>query len=100
MVVSLMLKSITLALVTGLVASQEGTRPESDEWPTRAWPSSYPQAEGVDAEVLEAIHDEIRAGRFRYVDSMLVIRNGRIVAEHAYEHDYVSATKGKDEFGL
>lgn len=87
---------IALTIVSGLLAPRAGQDPESDEWPTRAWPTSSPAAEGIDGDVLAAIDGEIEAGDFRYVDSMLIIRNGRIVVEHAYDRDYSAELEGRD----
>ncbi|MCZ6598054.1 MAG: serine hydrolase [Planctomycetota bacterium] len=93
-------------VVMGLSAQSPetaGREPRTDErpmlawaWPTRAWPTSSPKDEAIDGTVLEAIDAEIRDGRYRYVDSMLVIRHGRIVFERAYEQDYTAASAGRD----
>ncbi len=45
------------------------------------WVTSTPAAEGLDAAQLESIYDSIRGGVFPGVDSMLVARNQRLVAE-------------------
>lgn len=59
-------------------------------WPGEDWVVSTPQREGMDARALADFDADIRAGRFGYVDSMLVIRHGRIVAEHSYPRDYAA----------
>jgi CubicO group peptidase (beta-lactamase class C family) len=66
------------------------------EWPTREWTSSTPSAERMDGAVLEAFHQELASGKHGYVDGMLVIRNGRIVFEKSYRHDYDRLFEGKD----
>jgi CubicO group peptidase (beta-lactamase class C family) len=53
-----------------------------------AWVTSTPRAEGLDAARLEAFDKDIAAGKYGYVDSMLVIRHGKIVFERGYKHDY------------
>ena len=58
------------------------------QWPTKSWPTSTPRAEGLDGKVLEKFDAEIAAGTFGNVDSMLVIRHGRIVFDRSYKHDY------------
>ncbi len=58
----------------------------SVSWPTKAWPDSTPVAEGMDAAPLEAFDRELAAGRNGYVDSMLVIRHGKVVYEKSYDH--------------
>ncbi|HET7293449.1 MAG TPA: serine hydrolase [Vicinamibacteria bacterium] len=52
------------------------------------WPRSTPEAEGLDGRRLEAFDAELRKGDHGYVDSLLVIRHGRIVFEQSYAHDY------------
>jgi len=82
--------SMTLALSIALAAA---------DWPTRGWKASTPEAENVDAAVLEAFHQELASGKHGYVDSMLVIRNGRIVFEKTYTHDYDRLFEGRGERG-
>jgi CubicO group peptidase (beta-lactamase class C family) len=82
-----------LALVLSLT-------PSAAEWPTRGWTASTPEAEDVDGSVLEAFHRDLASGRHGYVDSMLVIRNGRIVFERSYTHDYNRLFEGKGEPGM
>ena len=57
-------------------------------WPTSGWPESTPAEQGLDAAALDRLDAEFSAGRHGYVDSMLVIRNGRVVYEKFYRHDY------------
>jgi hypothetical protein len=45
------------------------------------WTPSTPTAEGMDSTALLATLDSIRNGEYRGVDSMVVIRHGRLVAE-------------------
>ena len=54
------------------------------------WGKSTPEAEGMDLASLEQLDNEFRAGTHGNVDSMLIIRNGRIVYESHYENDYAS----------
>ena len=56
--------------------------------PTKSWPTSTPRAEGLDADVLASFDADIAAGKYGFVDSLLVIRHGKIVYERAYKHDY------------
>jgi CubicO group peptidase (beta-lactamase class C family) len=70
------------------------------DWPTRGWTTSTPEAEGIDAAVLEALHQELASGKHGYVDGMLVIRRGRIVFEKSYTHDYDRLFEGRGERGM
>ncbi|HEY7699426.1 MAG TPA: serine hydrolase, partial [Vicinamibacteria bacterium] len=85
--------SLSLILWAALAAS---------EWPTRGWSHSTPEAEGVDASILEAFHRDLASGKHGYVDGMLVIRNGRIVFEKSYDHtdDYSRLFEGKGDGGI
>jgi CubicO group peptidase (beta-lactamase class C family) len=67
-----------------------------------AWPQSTPHAEGLDPAILEAFDTELASGRHGYVDSMLVIRHGRIVYEKRYDHsrDYDRLFQGKGAPGI
>ncbi len=60
----------------------------NDDWPTAGWRQATPAAEGLDAAALERLSAEFTAGKHGYVDSMLVIRHGRVVFERAYPQDY------------
>jgi CubicO group peptidase (beta-lactamase class C family) len=57
-------------------------------WPGDRWPSATPAAIGINAAVLDSIDREIAAGRYGYVDRMLVIRRGRVGYDRRYSHDY------------
>jgi CubicO group peptidase (beta-lactamase class C family) len=64
-----------------LLASTEG-------WPAERWPTATPQSVGLDAEKLAEFDAEIAAGKFGYVDSLLVIRHGKAVYDRSYKNDY------------
>lgn len=59
-----------------------------EQWPTKDWPRSTPEVVGIDVAPLKALDADIAAGKYDYVDSMLVIRCGRVVYERFYRHDY------------
>jgi CubicO group peptidase (beta-lactamase class C family) len=99
----------TLLAVASLLLASCGTpdaAPEASEsaavaeaaipWPTAGWQRSTPEAAGIDAAGLEAADAELRSGEHGYVDSLLVIRNGRLVADYRYQHDYVAASAPYD----
>ena len=58
------------------------------QWPTKSWPSTDPRAVGLDPKVLAALDADIAAGKYGYVDSMLIIRHGKMAFERSYKHDY------------
>ena len=59
-----------------------------DQWPTKRWPTSTPSAVGLDAKALAELDADIAGGKYGYVDSMLVIRHGKMVYDKSYKHDY------------
>jgi CubicO group peptidase (beta-lactamase class C family) len=69
---------------------------------TKAWPESTPRAEGLDPAPLEALDGDLASGKYGYVDSMLVIRHGKVVYEKAYDHaaDYARLFSGKGAPGI
>jgi CubicO group peptidase (beta-lactamase class C family) len=71
---------IAVALGSGAAAQQQ--------WPTKRWPEATPQSAGLDAKALAELDAEIAAGKFGHVDSMLVIRGGKVVYDRSYKHDY------------
>lgn len=56
--------------------------------PAPDWPTAEPLAVGLDPEVLAALDVDIAVGKYGYVDSMLVIRHGKLAHERYYQHDY------------
>lgn len=67
-------------------------------WPTAGWTGSTPEAQGMDAAALAELVD---FGRANAMDSLLVTRHGRLVAEATYapfradmKHAVNSTTKG------
>ena len=65
--------------------------PEPDYWPTGAWINSTPERQGIDSAKLAAMFDAIDRQALN-LHSLLIIRNGYIVAE-AYFAPYDAAVK-------
>jgi CubicO group peptidase (beta-lactamase class C family) len=59
-----------------------------ESWPMPGWRTTTPKEVGLDARVLAAFDADISEGKYGYVDSMLVIRHGKIAFERYYGHDY------------
>lgn len=59
-----------------------------NQWPTKKWPSSTPQAVGLDHKILAEFDDDIASGKYGYIDSMLIVRHGKVVYDRSYKHDY------------
>ena len=78
---------MTKLLVLGALLSVQPVNAQG-VWPTKGWPSATPAAVGLSAKVLESLDADIAAGKYGYVDSMLVIRHGQVAFERSYKHDY------------
>src|SRR5262245_43823576 len=59
-----------------------------DSWPTRSWPVSTPAAVALDQKALADLDSDLAGGKYGYIDSMLIIRHGKIVYDRSYKHDY------------
>jgi CubicO group peptidase (beta-lactamase class C family) len=93
-------KTALLATLCWLLGSfSDGTAIAQDAgiWPTTGWETSSPEQQGMDS---GALADLVRFGASEKMDSLLVTRHGRIVAESYYapfraglKHRINSATK-------
>ena len=54
------------------------------------WQLAQPATVSLSEEALKAVHQDIESGRYGYIDSFLVARQGKLVFEQYYEHDYPS----------
>jgi len=59
------------------------------------WPVANPQDVGLDRKVLADLDADIESGKYGHVDSMLVIRHGKLAFDRFYRHDY-SQIYGKE----
>jgi CubicO group peptidase (beta-lactamase class C family) len=89
------------AALVGVMAAYTGAIAQTPSaWPTREWATASPDALGFKAGALEALDREFAAGSHGYVDSMLVVRHGRIAFERTYTHDYDRLFVGKGAPGI
>jgi CubicO group peptidase (beta-lactamase class C family) len=86
------LPALGLALACSL---RPAAAAQAARWPTEAWAQSTPSAQGLDPAVLEGLDREFAEGKHGYIDGMLVIRNGAVVFEKSYHHDYDKLFEGK-----
>ena len=75
--------TLSVVLATSPVLAQS-------EWPTRGWTLTTPPEVGLDPGVLSAFDADVGKGKYGYVDSMLVIRDGKVAYERYYGRDYGS----------
>ena len=60
----------------------------AQSWPVKKWPESTLEKEGFDSKKIEDLVDDLKSGKYGLVDSFLIIRNGKLVADHHFSHDY------------
>ena len=65
-------------------------------WPTDGWPTATPETQGLDGSVFVTLDGELRNGTYGYVDRMVVVRNGYLVVDEAYENDYQTISRGQE----
>ena len=86
---SILLATFALnACVSGSSPQPRVDAAAATSWPSERWQTSTPEQEGLDGQAIRKLDDEFRAGEHGYVDSMLIVRNGRLAFEAYYENDY------------
>lgn len=75
---------VRLALVVLLVTLAS----QAQLAPGKSWPVATPQAVGLDAAALAAFDADIKSGKYGNVDSLLILRHGKVAFDHTYSHDY------------
>src|SRR5688572_25929267 len=60
----------------------------AQQWPLKDWPVVTPQSQSMNADSLKAFDDDIAGGKYGYIDGMFVTRNGKLVYQKSYKHDY------------
>jgi CubicO group peptidase (beta-lactamase class C family) len=87
--------SLLIAFV--VIGGVRGAESASSDWPTKGWSVAAPEAEGLGSRALADLVEWAKAER---VDSLLVVRHGKIVLDAYYapfkpdvSHDLYSATK-------
>ena len=56
--------------------------------PASAWETTTPESVGLSANVLLTLDEDIKSGRYGYIDSLFIARHGKIAFEAYYRHDY------------
>src|SRR3954468_6502686 len=59
-----------------------------ETFPSKEWAKAEPGAVGLNSKALAGFDADISAGKYGFVDSMLVIRCGKQAYAKTYPHDY------------
>ncbi len=57
-------------------------------WPAKEWTISAPAAEKMINDSLKAFEADINSGKYGYVDGMFITRNGKLIYQRSWKHDY------------
>ncbi|MEP7373956.1 MAG: serine hydrolase [Chitinophagaceae bacterium] len=58
------------------------------QWPLKEWPLATPSSQSMNADSLKSFDDAIASGKYGNVDGMIVTRNGQLIYQKIYQHDY------------
>ncbi len=86
------IRAICIFIIFGLYTAPSAA--QGTVWPTKSWSISTPEAQGLDGSQFTRLDGEIKAGRYGYVDRMVVVRNGLLVVSERYENNYRKISKG------
>jgi CubicO group peptidase (beta-lactamase class C family) len=92
----MMRRRLIFIVVLALLSSHVVFSQTQAAWPTKGWEKSSPEKQKMDISRLSALHEKIKNGDYGYVDGMHIFRNGYLVYEKYYQHDYVKINKGRD----
>ena len=80
-------RGLKLALVLCLLASAGAN----------AWEDASLESVGLSPGVVQALDEDIKAGRYGYIDSLFIARHGKVAFETYYQHDYPQIYKTEAE---
>lgn len=79
----------TLAGLPAQAAAQTSSS-AATVWPGAEWATSTPEAEGIDPDVINSLVADIESGEYGLVDALMIVRHGRVVANHRFTQDYAA----------
>ncbi len=79
-----------LLMLSGLVACRAGQTDSAQVWPGDTWPTSSPEAQGINDAAIDSLVADIESGDYGLVDAFMLIRNGYVVANHRFAQDYAA----------
>ena len=89
----IMLSALFLCVLLSFVVIAD--EPTAQRAPAFKWQSAAPEEAGLSTEALSALHRDLLAGKYGYIDSFLIVRHQKIVFEQYFSHDY-SAIYGEE----
>ena len=81
---------VAILLLSGPLSSTAQPIP----WPTKGWPTSTPEVQGLDGSPFTRLDAEIKSGQYGYVDRMVVVHQGQLIVDHQYPNDYSEISQG------
>lgn len=84
--------ALSLAFLAGCGAERVDSSADriSNLWPGEEWATSTPAAQGIDPSAIDSLVEDLESGEYGLVDAFMLIRNGMVVANHRFTHDYVA----------
>ena len=77
-----------LAWILGTILALHADAVAQDTWPLRDWPTATPQSMSVNHDSLKAFDQDIVSGKYGNVDKIFITRNGKLLFQKSYSHDY------------
>jgi len=88
---------IVLLLITKLfLISCKDSKNKTTSDGSSIWPVSSLISEGIDTLVIDSINQDLTSGKYGLIDHVLVIRNGNLVFDNNYKHNYDSISQKHD----
>jgi CubicO group peptidase (beta-lactamase class C family) len=82
--------SICMVIVIVGVGLPGAVSAQDTPWPTGGWQTSTPEEQGIDSAKLAEMFEAVASAHYN-IDSLLIVRNGYLVAE-MYHHPYAALT--------
>lgn len=57
-------------------------------WPLKEWPVATAKSQNMNADSLQAFDNGVTSGKYGYIDGILITRNGKLIYQKKYAHDY------------
>jgi CubicO group peptidase (beta-lactamase class C family) len=80
------MKTCIIALLLFLLTDLDSNAQQ--QWPVKEWAYATPASQQMNADSLQAFNNAIVAGKYGYIDAMVIIRHGKLVYDKKYTHDY------------